>query len=601
MKNTILLFVLLLAVFSCGQKEGKIRIDTSEDETLLLNFTAAKRYLLFPIEEEGEELTVRIVVDGKEERSCVVRLAKKRIDYRVPLDLSDWKGQKVQLSIPGLSDTAICVQEIEQSDVFEYDKNEKFRPGFHFTPPYGWMNDPNGMVYYKGEYHLFYQYNPYGTRWQNMTWGHAISKNLVDWEHFLVALWPDNLGCIFSGSAVVDPYNTAGFQTGGEKTLLAFYTNCCGPKGDQVQSLAYSNDKGRTWVKYSSNPVLEKESERDFRDPKVFWHEPSKKWIMILAMGQVMEIYSSSDAKTWAYESAFGEGQGVHEGVWECPDLFELPVEGNPGETRWVLICNIGAGGPSGGSASQYFVGVFDGKVFRCENRPDEIRWMDWGKDHYAAVTWSDIPENDGRHIAIAWMSNWQYANDVPALNFRGAMTVPRELKLIKKGGEYLLANYPVAELEVLRGECAVFNDIAVKDEYSIDTLLRNNNGMYELFVELECGTSETMGFQLLNSKGRFVDFSISPAAGKLYVDRRNSGITAFSDHFPAVTYAQVDEKQSYRLRILVDKASIECFEGEGEVAVTNLVFPDEPYNRIKFYARGGECRIGKLETYRLK
>jgi fructan beta-fructosidase len=469
--------------------------------------------------------------------------------------------------------------------------DEPFRPAYHFSPPKNWCNDPNGMVYYAGEYHLFYQHNPQGTQWGNMSWGHAVSTDLTHWKHLPVALIPDELGTIFSGSAVVDENNSAGFQTGEEKTLLAIYTNA--EKQGQLQSLAYSTDKGRSWTKYAQNPVLRHNPDTpDFRDPKVFWYAPENKWVMAVAAGQVVEIYSSTNAKQWTYESNFGNGYGNHDGVWECPDLFEL-------DGKWVMIVNINPGGPSGGSATQYFIGTFDGKSFQCEYKPEETHWLDYGKDHYAAVTWSNAPDN--RRIAIAWMSNWEYANDVPSKNFRNAMTVPRELKLIKQENSYLLTSYPVKETENLRGQKTEYSDIQVKNEYPIDKLLDNNAGMYELNMAIENVSAEIIGFKLFNTKGEYIDAFISVAEQKIYMDRKNSGKTDFSEHFPAVTFAPIVAKNEYQLRVLVDRCSIEVFLDGGEMSMTNLIFPNEAYNRMVFYAKGGEYTLNKFEVYPLK
>ncbi len=586
-----------MGFYACG-KQAPIEIQTQDDGTVV-RFKAEKKYLLLPIEDSGNELRVGISVENEKINEFVLRPAQNQIDYWVPLDLSDWQGKEVRLNIPQMGETAIFPEKPKQSDTFEFDQNEKYRPTYHFTPPYGWMNDPNGMVYYGGEYHLFYQYNPFGTRWQNMSWGHAISNDLIHWEHLPVALMPDSLGTIFSGSAVVDENNIAGFQTGEEKTLLAFYTQS--ERGGQWQSLAYSNDKGRTWTKYAKNPILKHPTASDFRDPKVFWHEAGGKWIMILAVGQVMEIYSSVNAIDWTYESNFGEGYGSHNGVWECPDLFELPVEGT-NEKRWVLICNINPGGPSGGSATQYFIGNFDGKTFTCDSRKEETYWLDWGKDHYALVSWSDVPKEDGRRIGIAWMNNWEYANDLPTVNFRSAMSIPRELKLIKQDGHYLLTNYPVKETEILRTSQKELENIHVAPEYYSGQLIENDCESYELLINIENDNADVIGFKLFNGKGEYVDFYISLSEKKFYsIDRKNSGKIDFSNTFSTITSAPISVKKEYRLRILIDKCSIECFENQGEISMTNLIFPSEPYKFAEFYAKGGEYKIKKIQVYNLR
>ena len=597
MKKYFFLIVVLVILWGCNSKTN-IQIQRDDKGKISLTFKASKRYLLLPIEDIGKELKTDVLVDEKQVNSYIIRLAQKQIDYWLPLDLSAWQGKEVRLNIPQTDQTAVFLKELKQSDTFKYNYNEKYRPIYHFTPLYGWTNDPNGMVYYAGEYHLFYQFNPFGTRWQNMSWGHAVSRDLVHWEHLPVALYPDSLGTIFSGSAVVDENNTAGFQTGTEKTLLAFYTQS--EHGGQWQSLAYSNDKGRTWTKYDKNPILKKASSPDFRDPKVFWYAPQNKWVMILAVGQVMEIYSSRNAIDWTYESSFGEGYGAHGGVWECPDLFELPVEENPNLKKWALICNINPGGPSGGSATQYFIGNFDGKTFSCDDKKDVTRWLDWGKDHYASVTWANAPGN--RKIAIAWMSNWEYANDVPTQNFRNAMTVPSELKLIKLDNSYDLSNYPVKEMENLRQAKKELENLTVNTECNIDTLLNNNQGVFELLIDIENQSAEIIGFKLFNKQGEFVNIFISLPEKKCYVmDRQYSGKNDFSKHFASVTSAPIRAKSNYQIRLLIDKSSIECFEGQGEISMTNLVFPSEPYNRIGFYANGGKYMVKKLEIYKLQ
>lgn len=601
MKNVMLLFATAFLMMACGEG-GDVTIKSTGDGGAVLRFHASKKYLLLPIEDKGEEVTMTVFAGDERINRYVIRLAKDRTDYWMPLELAAWEGREMEVIISPVDLSAPSLKAIALSDTFAFDYAEKYRPAYHFSPPTGWMNDPNGMVYYAGEYHLFYQYNPFGTRWQNMSWGHAVSRDLLQWEHLPVALWPDSLGTIFSGSAVVDEKNTTGFQSGGEKTLLAFYTQS--ERGGQWQSLAYSNDKGRTWTKYDGNPVLRHDTAHDFRDPKVFWYEPTGRWIMVLAVGQVIEIYSSPNAKEWMYESCFGEDYGAHGGTWECPDLFELPIE-NTGQSKWVMIVNINPGGPFGGSATQYFTGTFDGKAFECENPPDEKRWMDYGKDHYAAVTWATplpppSPQESARRIAIAWMSNWEYANDLPTLHFRSSLSIPRELKLIRQGDVCLLTNYPVQETEALRGGKMEYVDIEVKDEYSIGNLLEPNAGTYELRLEITPGSAEIIGFTLSNNEKEYITVSINLPEKCLSFDRTNSGEASFSDHFPSVTYAPLQKKKSYQIRLLVDKASVECFAENGEVSMTHLIFPHDPYNRISFYAKGGNYRVNKLEVYPL-
>ena len=452
------------------------------------------------------------------------------------------------------------------------------------------MNDPNGMVYKDGEYHLFYQYNPYGSKWGNMSWGHAISKDLVNWQHLPVAIAPDALGTIFSGSAVVDTDNTAGFGAG---AIIAIYTQ---NSDRQVQSIAYSTDNGRTFTCYENNPVLTSDV-HDFRDPKVFWHKETQRWIMILAVGQEMQIFSSPNLKDWTYESSFGEGQGAHGGVWECPDLFELPVEGT-NEKKWVLLCNLNPGGPFGGSATQYFVGTFNGKEFVNES-PSKTKWMDWGKDHYATVTWSDTPDN--RRIAIAWMSNWQYANDVPTSQYRSPNSVPRDLGLFTVGGETYLQSAPSPELQKLR-DISKKRSFRVNGTRTVKEMIPVNEGAYEIELSIKNLHADVIGFRLYNDKGEEVDMQYDMKENRFSMDRRKSGDVGFNENFPALTWTAVESgKNELKLHLFVDKSSVEAFGDGGRFAMTNQVFPSEPYNHIDFYSKGGAYKVDSFIVYRLK
>nr|WEI57639.1 putative GH32 family protein b [Micropterna sequax] len=593
--------IVLLAFLACGGKKEPISIEKKTATETLINIQANSKYLLIPIEDQGKEIIVDLVADGKQINQYTIRLANTKIDYWVPLDISLYKD--VQLSIANLSDSALVFKSIKQSDTFDYNYHETYRPLYHFSPPVGWMNDPNGMVFYNGEYHLCYQSNPYGSKWQNMSWGHAISTNMIDWKDQPTAIYPDKLGTIFSGSSVVDWNNTAGLQDGNEKTLLAFYTNFL--PNEQYQSLAYSNDKGRTWIKYSKNPILKHPTAKDFRDPKVFWHTPTSKWIMILAVGQVMEIYSSNNALDWVKESEFGLGMGAHDGVWECPDLFELRLDGTANR-KWVLVCNINPGGPQGGSATQYFVGSFDGKQFVNENPADQTLWMDWGKDHYAAVTWADMANMDHesidnpRRVSIAWMSNWEYSNNVPTINFRNAMTLPRQLSLATVSGKIIMKNYPIVEAKDLRTQETKIPNFKIA-ETMVDHRIPSNTGAFEMELEIHKQSAKTIGFKLQNNKGEFVDFVINVSEQSIAMDRTHSGISNFSPSFPTSTSVAMDLADKYKLRIFIDKASIELFVNEGELSMTNTVFPTEPYNQISFYAKGGKCEVSNLVMYDLR
>ena len=594
------LTILVMMIFSFSDASAdtsSLLIKDLGEGYCLVHIKTNQRYLLLPVEEVMPDVRVSMIVNNKEVNAADVRLAVNRVDYFVPLDLSDYAGKNILLKFKlGSNDpirgklSAVCCKEMKLSDAFDTSNREKFRPTYHFSPLYGWMNDPNGMVYKNGEYHLFYQHNPYGSKWGNMHWGHAISKDLINWEHRPDAITPDALGTIFSGSAVVDTDNTAGFGAG---AIVAIYTQ---NSDRQVQSIAYSTDNGRSFTKYENNPVLTSDV-RDFRDPKVFWYEGTKRWIMVLAVGQEMQIFSSSNLKDWTFESRFGEGQGAHGGVWECPDLFELPVDGT-NEKKWVLLCNLNPGGPFGGSATQYFIGSFNGKEFVNES-PSKTKWMDWGKDHYATVTWSDAPDN--RRIAIAWMSNWQYANDVPTSQYRSPNSVPRDLSLFTVDGETYLQSAPSPELLALR-DASKKRSFRVNGTRTIKEMISGNDGAYEIELTIENQHADVIGFRLYNDKGEEVDMQYDMKEKKFSMDRRKSGEVSFNENFPMLTWTAIESgKDALKLRLFVDKSSVEAFGDGGRFAMTNQVFPSEPYNHIDFYSKGGAYKVDSFVVYKLK
>ena len=594
------LTILVMMIFSFSDASAdtsSLLIKDLGEGHCLVHINTNQRYLLLPVEEVMPDVRVSMIVNNKEVNVADVRLAVNRVDYFVPLDLSDYAGKNILLKFKlGSNDpirgklSAVCCKEMKLSDTFDTGNREKFRPTYHFSPLYGWMNDPNGMVYKDGEYHLFYQHNPYGSKWGNMHWGHAISKDLINWEHRPDAITPDALGTIFSGSAVVDTDNTAGFGAG---AIVAIYTQ---NSDRQVQSIAYSTDNGRSFTKYENNPVLTSDA-RDFRDPKVFWHKETQRWIMLLAVGQEMQIFSSSNLKDWAFESSFGEGQGAHGGVWECPDLFELPVDGT-NEKKWVLLCNLNPGGPFGGSATQYFVGTFNGKEFVNES-PSKTKWMDWGKDHYATVTWSDAPDN--RRIAIAWMSNWQYANDVPTSQYRSPNSVPRDLSLFTVDGETYLQSAPSPELLKLR-DISKKRSFKVNGTRTIKDMIAGNEGAYEIELTIENQHADVIGFRLYNDKGEEVDMQYDMKEKIFSMDRRKSGDVGFNENFPMLTWTAIESgKDELKLRLFVDKSSVEAFGDGGRFVMTNQVFPSEPYTHIDFYSKGGAYKVDSFVIYKLK
>lgn len=595
-KKSLLAIVLGLSLTVQGA-ENRVVVKHLANEQNIILLDSLKKFLLLPVQENAPEGKVNIIVNNEFqlEQNINIRLAREKVDYYVPLDLSAYQGKSVSVDVTGMPASSLCWKEIKLSDTFDSSNRETYRPVYHHTPVYGWMNDPNGMFYKDGVYHLYFQYNPYGSMWANMTWGHSTSTDLTHWTYEGTAIVPDAWGAIFSGSCVVDKDNTAGF---GKGAVVAFYTSAKStPWGDvQSQSMAYSLDNGKTFIKYEHNPILTS-TERDFRDPKVFWYAPGKHWVMMLAVGQEMQIYSSGNLKEWKKESSFGAMQGAHGGVWECPDLVEVAVEGSK-EKKWVLICNLNPGGPFGGSAAQYFVGSFDGKKFVNES-PTQTKWLDWGKDNYATVTWSNAPA--GRCIALGWMSNWQYANNVPTTQYRSANTLARDLTLYRAGGELYLKSKPSPEIKKARAEEKKISTFEVKGNYEVASLLADNKGAYEIEMTIENKGTSKIDFSLMNEKGEKVAMYYDVVRKQFVMDRSASGIVGFSRDFPAVTVAPVRNTDQIHLRLFIDRSSVEAFGEDGEYVMTNLVFPAEPYNRMVFSSDKGSYIVKSMNVYRLQ
>lgn len=458
------------------------------------------------------------------------------------------------------------------------DIDEKYRPQIHFTPERNWVNDPNGMVYYKGKYHLFFQHSPNSSVWSDISWGHATSNDLVHWERKPIAIYPDSLGLIFSGSAVVDKNNTSGLGKNGIIPLVAMYTSHdmkkekAGVIDVESQSIAYSLDEGETWIKYQSNPVLKNPGVRDFRDPKVFWHEPSKNWVASIAAHDQISFYASSDLKNWEKLSDFGKTVGSHDGVWECPDLFPIQYEG---KTFWVLIVNINPGGPNGGSATQYFVGDFNGKEFKCDYK--QVKWMDYGPDEYAGVTWSNT---GNRKLFIGWMSNWEYANIVPTEKFRNAFTLPRELGLKKINEEYYITSTPVPELKKMEKKSIVINNLTINGSSD----LTDKIGKMEVPSKFNLVLSNKSDFsiELVNTLNEKVVVGYSKDKNQFFLDRRNAGKTDFHKNFGRMNYApRLSSSSEIALSIYLDLASIEVFADNGLSVLTSVLFPNEKFSKI--------------------
>ena len=554
------IFLALLTMMAVTIAKGAVTPIVLGDSHAMLKMVSGPRYILLPVQESEDIASIAVLgAHNDMVQRLNVKLAIDRVDYYVPYELKgaclmdiEFRGDRRQKGAVG---EFVCWKEIKFSDSFDTTNRERFRPAYHHTPLYGWMNDPNGMFYKDGVWHLYYQYNPYGSQWENMHWGHSTSRDLIHWEAQPMAIEPDWLGSIFSGSCV----------TNGDE-VVAMYTSA---GHHQMQSIAVSKDGGRTFEKYSGNPVLTTSDVPDFRDPRPFWNEDIKAWNLILAAGQEMRIYSSKDLKEWKYESSFGKEYGNHGGVWECPDLFEIRNE-KLRMSNWVLICNINPGGPFGGSATQYFVGQFDGHKFTCESMPKVTKWMDYGKDHYATVSFYNAPEN--RRVVLAWMSNWQYANQVPTKQYRSGNSIPRDLGLFTCGEETYVSVVPSKEMLALRGE-----------------KIKKPTEACEIIVDMKSQTD----IILSNAKGEQVTMKYDASKQTFTMDRTKSGDVSFSEAFPcetvAPTYGTIKQ-----LRIFIDRCSIEAFDAEGKMAMTNLVFPSEPYNNIK--VKGGKATIYEIK-----
>jgi len=464
--------------------------------------------------------------------------------------------------------------------------HEAYRPQIHFSPLGHWMNDPNGMVYHKGIYHLFFQYYPDNSVWGPMHWGHATSTDLVHWQQQPIALYPDSLGYIFSGSAVVDKLNTSGFGKNGKAPLVAIFTHH-DPKGEKVgtntfqnQSIAYSLDDGKTWTKYSGNPVVKNPGARDFRDPKVMWFEARKRWIMTLATGDHVTFFSSPDLKNWNKESEFGATLGAHGGVWECPDLFKLICNG---KAYWILLTNINPGGPNGGSATQYFIGRFDGKIFKPITKT--THWLDYGPDEYAGVTWCNT---GNRKIFLGWMSNWLYADKVPTEQWRSAMTVPRNLLLKQVNGKLLLASTPVEELSTLNNGVKTFARIPVMGSENNPQKVGKLPAQYML--KFNAAQIKTYRISLSNNDGDVLHVGYDQQNNQYYIDRTAAGDTSFYKGFAGVFKApRLSSSPATDLTIVADATSVEVFADGGLTTMTCIFFPRSkaPLNNLELQSRG--------------
>ena len=627
-KNTILCAALTALSLSATAQTMKI---TRAGDTTIVKIEKSPQYLILPVEEEKDEAQV-LLDNGKATDTWMdVRLAQGKTDYYVPFKLN--KGRTSVVKILNLKADALALKkgQMKLSNVWDVTNTDFYRPSYHHTPSYGWMNDPNGMFYKDGVYHLCYQYNPYGSKWGNMHWGHAISRDLIHWKEVEPTIARDPMGHIFSGSAVIDKDGTANY---GKDAIVALYTSASDKNG-QIQCMAYSTDGGYTFHKYSGNPVLTPfDGLKDFRDPKVFWYAPLKKWYMIVSADKEMRFYSSPDLKKWTYVSAFGRGYGAQPNQFECPDFFQLPVDGNPNKKKWVMIVNINPGCLFGGSATEYFIGDFDGKNFVCDSKPSVAKFLDYGKDHYATVTFSGVQD---RVLGIAWMSNWQYANVTPIRQYRGANTLPREFKLFTgKDGQIYMSSNVVPEVAGLRKTFKRLPDLVITQGKDSKNLSSSKENAFEMEMDVTPSDAAKTGFILYNEKGEKVNIYFDMKAGRLVMDRTESGRTKFGEKaeahkiekefdlhehreikepfrklnsvnykndFALGTWAPLSlcDSKTYHLDVFVDKCSIEIFVNGGRIAMTNLVFPTQPYTSVKFYSDGNKAAYRNIKVSELK
>ena len=621
MKRTIISSAIsaIAALAATTAKAQTINVEHKGDTTVIVVDNPTK-YLILPIEEERDEAKVKLDLGRADDTWMDVRLAIDRIDYEVPFELS--AGKRAVVKMINIDRDALALKKMRLSDTWDVKNTDYYRPIYHHTPQYGWMNDANGLVYKDGEYHLYFQYNPYGSKWGNMHWGHSVSRDLVHWEHLKPAIARDTLGHIFSGSTVVDKYNSAGF---GKDAVIAFYTSESDKNG-QIQCMAYSKDNGRTFTKYEGNPILTPfDGLRDFRDPKVFRYEPAKAWYMIVSADKEMRFYKSADLKHWEYVSAFGRGYGAQPNQFECPDFFPMSVSG---KQKWVMIVNINPGCLFGGSCTEYFVGDFDGKTFTCDNKPEVAKFLDFGKDHYATVTFSNLGD---RIVAVPWMNNWQYANLTPTQQFRSCNALPRELRIYEKDGDYYLSANAVEETKSLRKNTVEIGDFQLDGKGEMKTL--GGEGAFEVEADITAATAKTVGIELANDKGERTLIYLDLDRQRVVMDRTESGETGFGkrsaphdiennyeftvrksdpmtmrqknsvnyvNDFALGTWAPLSlcEGNKRHFDIFVDKSSVELFVDGGRIAMTNLVFPTKPYDRVRFYTLDGNAKVEGAKAY---
>ena len=559
-------------------------------ENINLSVVADAQFLMIPIQNEASMVSITLKThDGSEITKTKMRLARNNVDRYMPIYIGGHLGDSIDVLIEEAYTNLPQFDLLRTSDSLNYVAPEdSYYPMYHFAPAYGWMNDPNGMVYHNGTYHLFFQHYPYDSHWNSMHWGHATSTDLVHWTQQPIGLFPDAYGDMFSGSIVVDENNTAGFGAG---AFVAVYTSTV-PK--QNQSIAYSLDEGMTWHKYGA-PVLTS-SKGDFRDPKVCWYAEGNCWVLVLAAGNEAEFYTSTNLKNWTRRFAWGSGAGNHGGVWECPDLIQVPVEGT-NEMKWVLIVSIGNGAPAGGSGTQYFIGDFTLNGFTSID--NSTRWLDYGKENYAGVTWSGIRDAQNRPLFIGWMNNWQYANEIPAGISRGMNTFPRALSLVNTPDGLKLKSEPVAQMDLLRSETVFEPTVGTITQAWQQTNIAAMQSSAAI-IELTTG-AQRQGWKmtLSNEDNQSVVCGFNATTNQVYVDRRNAGIKDFSTNFAnAIHYAPIGSTENAaRALVLLDRSSLELFINGGRISITDLVYPNKPYTNLSLQPENGSLEVQKLKV----
>ena len=575
-----LLFCIMIAAGCCAPR---VQESLDGDGNYTATVKAKKTYILIPSSYAGKPSKMDLEVAGASVFEYVqdVTLAKDVIDYWIPVDVSAYKGSEVALKLTGVSESDPVYGGIKLSDTIDMDYDEPLRMVYHFTPLFGWNNDPNGLFYKDGVWHMYFQHNPYSVFWGNMTWGHATSKDLIHWTQHDNVLHPDPLGAIFSGSAVIDSDNTAGF---GKDAVVAIYTS--DRKGER-QSIAYSTDGGYSFTKYAGNPVLpDNPATSDFRDPKVYWI--GGQWVMAISARQQVEFYGSADLKNWHLLSRFGEGIGSHRSVWECPDLRKFEYEG---QEKWVLFVTIGQD-PNHANNTQYFIGDFDGESFTADPLPYPL-WVDQGVNQYAGQTYFSTPGD--RTVFLAWLTSSAFSSTVPATKFfTGGMTLPRELSLKSNGQHLTVASVPSPEVFDARGKGS---PIALKAGER--TLIPGSgNGAYEIDLSFTPAGQQPFGFILSNEAGEKVVYTFKPSEGRLETDRSASGLLAFPKEVASPVVSVIPVRDSYKVQLFYDRMVSEMFVNDGDAVATNCVYPSAYYDHIEVF---GGAAISDVMSYEMK